>query len=129
MELENKDKIVEHLKQIMLTHIESNERNAALSKKVLNRLILIVIMAATSVLIGIIIVIYMLLQTENKNKIAWENIEAVNKYMIEQRNFIKEDRQDAATARAQNAETADHLNVMSKRMDSLLNVNYKRAIR
>ena len=129
MEPENKENIVEHLKQIMLTHIHSNERAAALSKKVLNRLILIVIMAASSVLIGIVIVIYMLIQTGNKNKEAWENIKTVNKYMLEQRNFIKEDRQDAATARAQNAETADHLNVMSRRMDSLLNVNYKRQIK
>lgn len=129
MEPENKDKIVEHLKQIMLTHIESNERNSALSKKVLNRLILTVIMAASSVLIGVVIIISMLNVTKNKNTEVWQMLKEANQQINEQKKFIIEDRRDAAEARSQNIETSKNLNTMTARVDSLMNVMYKRAMK
>lgn len=131
---DNKSKAtVELLRETLLQDIHLQEQVRNLFRKIIKRLSIIFIAMSISVLIGIIIIIYIVVQPGSATGVAMKQVEELNKDLMTESKFIQFEREDVATARKQLDGMLKVQDSIKRQQDSaeefIFNYNLKKALK
>lgn len=113
MEMGENEIAHQHLKQLLLQQIESQERTQKILKRIFKRISLIYILISSVIILGIMFLIYVEGRPESKASVALEEMEALNTRITLQRQYIEMDRKDLE-------KTREAVNKLIKTQDSII---------
>lgn len=123
-----KQNAMENLRQMLLMYAESNEKVIAKFNKILRRLSLIFSVLALIGLTGIGFIIYAVTRPASETASTLKMIDELNKTVLLQRKFNRDDREDIAKARSEYLQLR-RIDSINNRKDSILKIKLLKAVK